>query len=315
MTKYSKIYVVGHKNPDTDSVASAIAYAQLLQSKGKNAHPLVSGKLNKGTELALKRFKVRSPKHTHKADFDDAGVILVDHNEEGQWPDGVTKEKILRVVDHHRVGEDFSTDHPIFVRIEPVGATSTIISRMYRESNKKPEIHVSGLLLSAIITDTLMFRSPTTTDYDREMAKWLNEYAKIDMKEHAEEIFAAKSDITGQSMINLIKKDFKEFHFNHEVKMGISVFETLLPEQLLEKKEQLLSKMKEYKRLHHLTHMVFVITDIRKMTAHILCASSKEEEIFERVFGGKEKDGFIVLAGVVSRKKQLVPALEEFFKR
>lgn len=306
----NKIYVVGHTNPDTDSVASAIAYSALLSEK---AHPLVAGKLNKGTSLALKKFGVRCPRHAHAADFNGAGVILVDHNEEGQWPKGVAKENIIKVIDHHRVGEDFSTVKPISIRIEPVGATSTIVSKIYREKGKIPEIHVAGLLLSAILTDTLMFHSPTTTEDDKESAKWLNKYVKIDMKEHAKEIFEAKSDITNLSLNDLIKKDFKEYHFNHLVKMGISMLETLNPEEITVKRDEILSKMKQFKKRERLTHLIFVIVDIRRMKAYILPLGKKEKEVVKRAFGAKEKNGFFTLTGVVSRKKQLVPKLEEFF--
>lgn len=307
------IYVVGHKNPDTDSVASAIAYAQLKNLEGKHATPLVSGKINKGTQLALKNFGVRSPKHSHVADFSGAKVILVDHNEEGQWAPGILKEKVTEVIDHHRVGEDFSTDRPIYVRVEPVGSTSTIICKMYKEAEKIPEIHVAGLLLSAILTDTVMFNSPSTTEEDKQMAKWLNGFVKIDMKKHAEDIFVAKSDITGLSTLDLIKKDFKEFHFNGEVKFGITMFETMNLSEILAKKEELIEKMKSFKKKEKLSHLIFVIVDIKGKAGYILSASSKEEELISKVFSRKSQDRVIKIPGIISRKSQIVPVLEEHF--
>lgn len=310
-----KVYVVGHKNPDTDSVASAIAYAELKNIEGIDARPLVSGDINKGTALALKTFGVRCPRHSHKADYNDAAVVLVDHNEEGQWPSGVEKKKVIEVVDHHRVGENFSTDHPIFVRVEPVGATSTIISKMYYEKGKKPEIHVAGLLLSAILTDTLMLRSPSTTEDDRKMVKWLNARVKVNMKAHAEEIFAAKSDTTGLSILDIVKKDFKEFHFNHETRVGISMFETINPKELLLRAESINNTLTSFKKRQKLNEMIFVIVNIKKMTSLVLCESKSEEKIIKNVFGKNSVNGLVDLPGIVSRKTQLVPALEKYFTK
>lgn len=313
--KIKHLYIVGHKNPDTDSVASAIAYAELKNMEGTPAKPLVSGDINRGTLLALRTFGVRCPRHSHRADYADAAVVLVDHNEEGQWAGGVTKEKVIEVVDHHRVGEDFSTDHPIFVRVEPVGATSTIISKMYYEKDKNPEIHVAGLLLSAILTDTLMLRSPSTTEDDKKMANWLNKRVKINMKEHAEEVFAAKSDTSGLSVLDIVKKDFKEFHFNHETRMGIAMFETINPKKLLLRAELIKNTLSSFKKRQKLDDMIFVIVDIKKMTSFVLCESKKEEQIIEKVFSAKVSDGFIELPGIVSRKTQLVPVLEKYFQK
>lgn len=313
--KVKKIYVIGHKNPDTDSVASAIAYAQLLTAKGQNARPLVPGKINKGTALALRIFGVKCPKHSHIVDFTDSGVVLVDHNEEGQWPSGVKKDKVIEVIDHHRVGEDFSTDHPIHIRIEPVGATSTIISKIYHDLDKKPEIHVAGLLLSAIITDTLMLKSPSTTREDRKMAQWLNRIVKINMKEHASEIFTANSDLTGLTIVDLIKKDFKEYHFNHETRMGIAMFETISPGELLEKREEIKEKMKQFKKKQKLDLLIFVIVDISRMLSFVIATSSREEETIEKIFKQKKDYGTFKLPGVVSRKTQLVPVFEKYFAK
>lgn len=314
-SKSKNIYIIGHKNPDTDSVASAIAYIALLDRKGEKATPLVSGEINKGTELALKTFKVKCPKSVESVNLTDSQIILVDHNEEGQWPKGVKKEQIIEVIDHHRVGEDFSTDKAIYIRVEPVGATSTIISKMYREKEIRPEIHTAGLLLSAILTDTLMLRSPSTTDDDRKVVKWLESFVKIDQKKHFMEIFAAKSDLSGLTIRGIIKKDFKEYRFNHSVKMGISMFETLNPEKLLVKKEKIKEGLLEFKKNQNLDYMIFVIVDIEKMIGYVISSGTSEEKAIKKIFKKAKCDGITRLPGIVSRKTLLVPVLEEYFKK
>lgn len=311
--KKDQLFVIGHKNPDTDSVASAIAYAQLKTHLGQKATPLIANKINKGTELALETFGVECPEIAHLFDLSEYSVILVDHNEEGQWARGVEVDNVVEVIDHHRVGEDFSTEKPIFIRVEPVGATSTIVSKMYQENEKKPEIHIAGLLLSAILTDTLALKSPTCTDEDAEMANWLNKRVKIDMEVHASEIFAAKSDISNLSATKIIARDYKEFHFNHKAKVGISMLETIAPEQALARKGEFLNALQKFKKEEKLDFALLVIADIVNIKGYALAAGEKEEKIIAEVFNAKTKDGIAELLGVVSRKMQVVPPLEEWF--
>jgi manganese-dependent inorganic pyrophosphatase len=186
---------------------------------------------------------------------------------------------------------------------------------MYREEGKKPEIHLAGLLLSAILTDTLMLKSPSTTKDDKEIARWLNKEAKIDMGKHFEEIFAAKSDISGLSISDLIKKDFKEYHFNHNVRMGIAMFETIAPEQLLAKREAILAQMNKFKKAEKLSQMIFVIVDINKMASYVIPSSQTEEETIKKIFKVKKVSETLRLPGIVSRKTQIVPVLEEHFSK
>lgn len=311
--KEKQLFVVGHKNPDTDSVASAIAYAQLKTDLGQKATPFIASEINRGTKLALEIFGVKCPGKAHLFDFPEYSVVLVDHNESGQWAEGVEAENVVEVIDHHRVGKDFSTEKPIFIRTEPVGATSTIIAKMYQENGLEPEIHVAGLLLSAILTDTLMLKSPTCTDEDEDMANWLNKRVKIDMEEHAKKIFAAKSDISGLSAKEIITRDYKEFHFNHQAKVGISMLETVLAEQALQRKEEFVGELKKLKKEEKLDFALFVISDIVNIKGYALVPGEEESNVIEKLFKSQEKDGIIELPGVVSRKKQVVPPLEEYF--
>jgi len=306
------LYVIGHKNPDTDSVAAAIGYAELLKRRGEDAVPLVAGEINKGTKLVLAKFDIPVPETSHMIDFPEASVILVDHNEAGQWADGIIKEHVTKLIDHHRFG-DFSSAQPIYVRTQPVGATSSIIGKMYRECNEKPTPEVAGLLLSAILTDTLMFKSPTTTDFDREIADWLNQIADLDMLAHAQEVFAAKSDISDMPLLDVINKDFKEFHFNDHARVGIAMFETVDATGPLARKDEFMTELAKVKETNKLDYLLFAIVDIVEQVANFVILSDKEAELLAHVFNGKVEDGIMSLPGLVSRKKQIVPPLEEHF--
>lgn len=305
-------YVVGHKNPDTDSVASAIAYAELKKKEGYDAIPVVAGEVNKGTKLVLEKFGVAAPKTMDFTKTPEACVILVDHNEEGQRADGIIKEHVLEVIDHHRFA-DFSSADPIFIRVQPVGATSTIIARMYQVRKHIPERGVAGLMLSAILTDTLMFKSPTTTEMDKEMADWLNEIVNIDMFAHAKEIFKAKSDISDMSINAVINKDYKEFEFTAGVKAAVAVFETVDATGPLERKQEFLAELANIKADKGYDYLLFSIVDIINQVSYFLPTSDREVRLLEHVFGGNPDNGIVVLPDVVSRKKQIIPPLEEHF--
>lgn len=306
------LYIIGHKNPDTDSVASAVGYAELLKRRGKDAVPLISGQINKGTALALSKFGVTAPEQAHLIDFPEASVILVDHNEEGQWADNLVKEHVVELIDHHRFG-DFSSAQPIYVRTQPVGATASIITNMYQERGEKPDKPVAGLLLSAILTDTLMFQSPTTTEFDKEMAHWLNEIACIDMMNHAQEVFIAKSDISDMSLAEVINKDFKEYHFNSHAKVGIAMFETVDSTGPLARKSEFIKELKKFVKENKLDYMLFVIVDIFRQESHFVLSSAEDAALLDHVFCGDMKDDVMTIASLVSRKKQIVPPLEEHF--
>ena len=306
------LYVIGHKNPDTDSVASAIAYAEFLKLRGKRAVPLISGNLNKGTLLALKKFGLKEPKQASLVDFSEDSVVLVDHNESGQWADGLVKEHVIELIDHHRFG-DFSSARPIRVRTYPVGSTATIITKMYQEHDMEPDHSIAGILLSAVLTDTLMFQSPTTTKHDKNVAEWLNDIVGIDMMAHAGEVFAAKSDISDMSIGDVINKDYKEFNFNAHAKVGIAVFETMDVAGPLARKEEFVAELKKIKKANKLNYLLFAIIDIVGKTAHFVISSAEDAVLLDHVFCGKTEDGIMKIKGLVSRKKQIVPPLEEHF--
>ena len=175
----SKILVFGHKNPDTDTICSAIAMEDMQRKMGVEAEAVRLGEINKETKYALDYFNTDAPKLIERVE-EGQEVILVDHNEFQQSADGIEKAKILRVVDHHKIS-DFKTSEPLYYTAMPVGCTATIIYGMYKEENIEVEPKIAGLLLSAIISDTLLFKSPTCTEKDVEAANKLAEIANVDL--------------------------------------------------------------------------------------------------------------------------------------
>ena len=255
---------------------------------------------------------MQSPRNAAEVQFAEESVVLVDHNEAGQWVDGLVKEHVIELIDHHRFG-DFSSAQPIYVRTQPVGSTSSIITKMYREQDKVPTTGTAAMMLTAILTDTLMFKSPTTTDFDREMADWLNKIVRLDMILHAQEIFKAKSDISGMKMTDIINKDFKEFHFNSKYRVGVAVFETVDVSGPLARKEEFFDALTKIKTEKQLDYLIFSIVDIINQISYVLVTSDEEADILTKVFGKKINLDIMELPGIVSRKKQIIPPLEEYF--
>lgn len=190
-----KILIFGHQNPDTDTICSAIAYADLKNKLGYNAEPVRLGQVNGETQYALDYFKQESPRLVETAANEVNGVILVDHNERQQSIKDIEEVQVLEVIDHHRIA-NFETAEPLYYRAEPVGCTATILNKMYKENNVKIEKEIAGLMLSAIISDSLLFKSPTCTDQDVAAAKELAEIAGVDAEEYGLNMLKAGADLS-----------------------------------------------------------------------------------------------------------------------
>lgn len=299
-------YVTGHKNPDTDSIVSAIVMADYFNRVGEKAKAIRVGKINKETEFVLKQAGAKPPlliKSLAKKQ-----VFLVDHNEFSQAGEGIERAEIVGVLDHHRLGEGIITDKPIYFRIEPVGCTSTLIFKLFDEKNFVLNKKQALLLLSAILSDTLKFASPTTTAEDIKIAKKLAKICKQDINDFAKKMFKAKSDITGINLKDLILLDYKKFG-EKNTSFGIGVSETVLPEIILDKTKKILEFLPLIKKQRKLDLMFFVVIDIIKQQTHLFVAGEKEKLIAEKGFKKKTKDGIMFLPGVVSRKKQIVPVI------
>jgi len=300
-----KIYVFGHKNPDTDSVCSAIAYAKI-----KNLTPARLGEINEETAYALNYFNVKTPELL--SDVEGKKVVLVDHNEFQQSANGIEKAEILEVIDHHKIS--FSCDKPINFLTEPVGCTATIIAKYFGKEIKKidrKEIKkINGLLLSAILSDTVVFKSPTTTEEDKKIANELAKSAGIkDIIKFGIEIKKAKATVKGKPIEKIIMTDFKDFNFNGK-KVGICQYEVVDINEIYEIKDEILKFLENLKNKGY-EMVIFIATDIMKEGSELFFAGDAEK--IGKAFKTKIYENSVYLKGVMSRKKQVVPFLEKLF--
>ena len=309
-------YICGHKNPDTDSIVSAIVIADYFNKTGKKAKAIRVGKINRETEFVLKQAKTKSPSLKLRRakppalikSLANKQVFLVDHNELEQAGDGIDKAEIVGVLDHHRLSGDIKTSLPIYFRVEPVGCASTLIFKLFQEKEISLNKKQAFLLLCAILSDTLKFNSPTTTKEDIKIAKKLSEICKQNINKLAEKMFQAKSDISGINLKDLILQDYKKFNGSGK-DFGIGVCETVLPETVLEKKQEILKLLPQIKKQKRLDLIFFAVVDIIKKQTYLFVVGEKEKLIAEKGFNKKSKDNLIFLPGIVSRKIQIAPRI------
>ena len=294
-----KILIYGHKNPDTDTICSSLALADLQAKLGKKVQAVRLGDLNKETEYALNYFNVNVPEKIEKLE-DGQEVMLVDHNEFGQSAEGIENAKIRMVVDHHKIA-NFCTSEPLYYVAEPVGCTSTVLYGLYKKYNVEIEKKTAGLMLSAIVSDTLLFKSPTTTEMDKLACEELSKIAKVDMESYAMEMFKAGTSLDEFSIEEIVNMDFKEFDMSGK-RVGIGQVFTLDIDSILAKKDDFLS------HIHSTEYdiLVLAITDIIKEGSYLIYKS--EDKVISEAFNVDASQG-IFAEGVVSRKKQLVPNL------
>ena len=286
---------------------SAIAMANLESKKGNNTKACRLGNINKETIFALEYFKQEEPELIENV-AEGQEVILVDHNEFGQSIDGIENAKILRVVDHHKIG-DFKTSEPLYYTAMPVGCTATIIYGMYEQEKIDIEPKIAGLMLSAIISDTLLFKSPTCTKLDVEVATKLAEIAKVDVNEYGLDMLKAGTDLSDFSPAELINIDSKPFTTNG-VKYQVAQVNTASIEDVLKGKAELENAMEEFIKENSEDLFVLLITDILENNSQILVVGNRKD-IVEKAFEVKLEDNMAFLPGVVSRKKQVVPVIDK----
>ncbi|QDW73828.1 putative manganese-dependent inorganic diphosphatase [Lachnospiraceae bacterium KGMB03038] len=234
-------------------------------------------------------------------------VILVDHNEKSQAVDGIEEADIIEIIDHHRLG-NIETMGPVFFRNQPVGCTATIIWQMYEEAGVKINPVIAGLLCSAIISDTLLFRSPTCTAIDEKAARKLSKIAQINLEEMAREMFNAGSSLKGKTAEEICFQDFKQFTVNESV-FGVGQINSMNQEELQEMRELLEDYLPKAMEQNQLQMVYFMLTDILDESTELLCYGKGAREYILDAFDLPADTGKIVLKGVVSRKKQLIPTL------
>jgi len=301
------IYIFGHQNPDTDSIASAIVYAEFKKKLGgKGYTPARLGEANREAKFALDYFGAEMPMFLE----DGAGkkVILVDHNELSQSVANRDKSQILEVIDHHRIN-DFETSNPLYMHLEPVGCTCTILYKKFIENGLPISEQLAGLMLSAILSDTLALTSPTCTEEDIMAVRILSGLAQIDDYEsYAEEMLKAGSSLEGYSIEEILNIDSKNFTFG-ETKGMVAQVLTYDIDSVFTIKNELIEAMN--KKLEEIdgTLAIFMLTDIGENSSTLLITGSSAH-IAHKAFGGNIGED-VYLEGVVSRKKQIVPQLTE----
>ena len=302
------IYVVGHKNPDADSICGAIACAELLNDLGYAALAARAGEINSETAFALSHFGLEHPQLLEPSP--DILVYLVDHNEPTQMPDGVGMEQVVGVVDHHRLA-GLRTSAPIYFRVEPLGSACTVLAKIYSEYGIEPSREMAGVMLSGIVSDTLLFRSPTCTPFDEQVAHRLAQLAGVDLEHYGMEMLKKKSEIEGMSASHVLKRDLKEFSFAGR-RVAIGQVELMDFSQIEPEMEHILVEMRVLVDEGY-ELVVLMATHMLSKTSRLYAVGSKEALVlFERAFEGRLEDDYIERP-VVSRKKEIVPPIERAF--
>ncbi|WP_214878967.1 MULTISPECIES: manganese-dependent inorganic pyrophosphatase [unclassified Exiguobacterium] len=304
----STVLVFGHKNPDTDTITSALAYAELKKKLGMDAEAVRLGEVNGETQYALDHFRVKAPRLIEGVKGEAEEVILVDHNEFQQSADGIEDVRILEVIDHHRIA-NFQTADPLYYRAEPVGCTATILLKLYKENGVDIAADMAGLMLSAIISDSLLFKSPTCTDEDIKAAKELADIASVDVEAYGLEMLKAGADLSQKTIEELISLDAKEFAMG-DYRVEIAQVNTVDANDVLNRKEEVEAAISNTVAAKNLDLFVFAITNILTNDSEAIVVGPKPE-LFEQAFNVTLQSGLATLPGVVSRKKQIVPVLTE----
>ncbi|GGJ84424.1 putative manganese-dependent inorganic pyrophosphatase [Deinococcus aquiradiocola] len=305
--------VFGHLNPDTDAITAALVYANLLRRQGLDATPYRLGELNFETAFVLREAGVDAPELLTSLP-EGSAVALVDHNESAQSLPGLKGLNVTHVVDHHRLG-DLETTQPATLRFDPVGCTATILLRLHLEANLPVEPLDARLMLSAVLSDTLHFRSPTTTAADREAVAFLAQVAGVqDVTAYALAMFAAKSDLGDTPASTLLKMDYKVFPFGAQ-KWGVGVIETTNPAYVFGRQAELLAAMQAEKGVSGLDGLVLSVVDILNETNRTIVTGESEAAVLGEAFAAVTVDHVADLGDRISRKKQIVPTLEAYFAR
>lgn len=301
-----KILVFGHKSPDTDTICSSIVMANLQgKLRGEQVEACKLGEINEETKYALKYFNVEEPKFIEKVE-EGQNVILVDHNEFSQSVEGIEDAKIIAVVDHHRIN-NFQTSEPLFYYAQPVGCTSTLLFELYKMNNITVEPQMAGLMLSAIISDTLLLKSPTTTEKDKKAIEELAKIADVDANVYGLEMLKAGTNLDKYTENELIHLDAKKIE-KEDIKYVIAQVNTVSIPDVLKRKDKIEQEINKEIVANGLSLFVFVITDIVNSNSEAIVLGERTDAISKTY---KINDNMAVMPGVVSRKKQVLPLIEK----
>ncbi|MBP1933081.1 manganese-dependent inorganic pyrophosphatase [Ammoniphilus resinae] len=303
--------IFGHQNPDTDSICSAIAYSTLKNKLGHQCEPIRLGLINPETQFVLDYFAVKAPRLLHHVSKEAENAILVDHNEPQQSAIDINEIRIVEVIDHHRIS-NFESKEPLYFRIEPVGCTATILNKLYKENQIEIDKKTAGLMVSAIISDTLLFKSPTCTKEDIDAAHELSKIAEVSLEKYGLDMLKSGANLKDKTVEEIISMDAKEFQMGTST-VEIAQVNVVDTSEILPYKDNLeqtiLSEIKE----KNLDLFVLIVTDILTNNSLILALGEKQKKV-EQAFHITLTQNLATLKGVVSRKKQVVPPLTHVFQ-
>lgn len=307
-----KTLIFGHKSPDTDTICSALVYADLKRALGVDAEAVRLGEVNKETAFALKAANVEAPPFIEKVGEDVAEVILVDHNEFQQSVDNIADVKIAEVIDHHRVA-NFETSEPVYFRAEPVGCTATILNKLFKENQVEISKTNALLMLSAIVSDSLLFKSPTCTAEDIAAARELERIAEVDVEAYGLDMLKAGTDLSDKTIAELLAMDAKEFNMGN-AKVEIAQVNAVDLDAVYGRQAEFETEIAKVVVAKELDLFLLVVTDIVNSNSEVLAVGNATKNV-ERAFQVELAKNRAFLEGVVSRKKQIAPPLDASFNK
>ena len=303
------IQVFGHKSPDTNSTGSPILWAWYLSEvKGEAAKPVLLGEPNTEAAFMLTHWGLDKPEIIAGVEA-DAPVVIVDTNNPAELPEGINKADIRAIIDHHKLVGGLETKGPIDITLRPLACTATIMIDLMGDDAATMPDAIKGAALTCILSDTLEFRSPTTTDHDRAVAEKLAADLGISIPDYAAEMFSAKSDVSAFSDAELLRMDSKEYTVEGK-EFRVSVLETTAPKTVLDRKDDLMAAMVDVAKEDGADQVLLFVVDILNEEATLLVPNDLVKTMAEKSFGATVTGDTVVLPGVMSRKKQIIPNLK-----
>lgn len=303
------VQVFGHKSPDTDSTGSAIIWAWYLNEiKGISAQARLLGEPNTEAAFVLNCWSLEKPAILTEL-ADDTQVVIVDTNNPAELPENINSADITAIIDHHKLVGGLETKGPIDITMRSLACTATIMyDLMGQDADRMPQA-IKGVVLSCILSDTLEFRSPTTTNHDRDIANKLASDLGVDIPSYACEMFEAKSDISAFSDAELLRMDSKNYAVGH-TKFRVSVLETTAPKVVLDRKDSLMESMRDVANQDGIDQVLLFVIDILRQEATFLIPNDLVKAVAQNSFGVDVSGDTVVLPGIMSRKKQIIPSLK-----
>ncbi|OWJ76341.1 MULTISPECIES: manganese-dependent inorganic pyrophosphatase [Haematobacter] len=302
------IQVLGHKSPDTDSTGSPIVWAwYLTEVKGTPAVPKLLGEPNTEAAFVLSHWGMAKPEIISELE-PGAKVVIVDTNNPLELPESLPGADVIAIIDHHLLTGGIKTKTPIDVTIRPLACTATVMIDLMGEDAAKMPDAIKAMALSCILSDTLEFRSPTTTPHDRQVAEKLAADLGVSIPDYAAQMFAAKSDVSAFSDAELLRMDSKEYEVGGK-QFRVSVLETTAPQVVLDRKDSLMASMPQVATEDGADQVLLFIVDILREEATLLVPNDLVRIVAEKSFGAAVAGDTVVLPGVMSRKKQIIPVL------